>query len=231
MFLIPLTWRGITQCFQRVFLLDLLPDNVKAYYKRAKAHAAVWNEVEARADFAKVLELDPTLEASVNKELKAMEEKLRCKQQEEKGRYKGLFDCNTRPAAATTVRPRPPLTAFILLIGRSNARVLPAGLRRVGLQDGDDALGVLILSVHLSQTCCRSAQTRADAISWFLCLATILPCECGAVAPTGTKSVPDVFCRTINPVQQLLSLWGNTSCFGIYYLAFINKVLVSDCSQ
>lgn len=144
MSLIPLTWSGSLNlhCFQRLFLLDLLPDNVKAYYKRAKAHAAVWNEKEARADFAKVLELDPTLEASVNKELKAMEERLRCKQQEEKGRYKGLFDFNTRPAAATTVRPRPPLTAFIFLIGRSNARVLPAGLRRVGHQDGDDALGV-----------------------------------------------------------------------------------------
>lgn len=65
----------------------------------------MWNEKEARADFAKVLELDPSLEASVNKELKAMEEKLRSKQQEEKGRYKGLFDFNTRPATATTVSP------------------------------------------------------------------------------------------------------------------------------
>lgn len=122
-FLIPLTWNGsldlygvpalfVASCFFCIFL----PDNVKAYYKRAKAHAAVWNEKEARVDFAKVLELDPSLEASVNKELKAMEERLRCKQQEEKGRYKGLFDFNTRPAAATTVRPRPLLTAFIFLI-------------------------------------------------------------------------------------------------------------------
>uniref|UniRef100_A0A3Q2DZ80 peptidylprolyl isomerase n=1 Tax=Cyprinodon variegatus TaxID=28743 RepID=A0A3Q2DZ80_CYPVA len=77
----------------------------KAYYKRGKAHAAVWNEKEARADFAKVLELDPSLEASVNRELKALEERLRSKKQEEKGRYKGLFDFNAQPAAATTVSP------------------------------------------------------------------------------------------------------------------------------
>ncbi|XP_068178300.1 AH receptor-interacting protein isoform X2 [Antennarius striatus] len=75
-------------------------DNVKAFYKRAKAHAAVWNEREARADFAKVLELDPSLEPSVAKELKVMEAKIRTKDKEDKSRYKGLF--NRPPATATT---------------------------------------------------------------------------------------------------------------------------------
>ncbi|MEQ2184729.1 hypothetical protein GOODEAATRI_011135 [Goodea atripinnis] len=92
----------IEHCSSLVFKYE---DNLKAYYKRGKAHAAVWNEKEARADFAKVVELDPSLEASVNKELKALEERLRSKKQEEKGRYKGLFDINARPAAATTVSP------------------------------------------------------------------------------------------------------------------------------
>nr|XP_057939702.1 AH receptor-interacting protein [Doryrhamphus excisus] len=77
-------------------------DNVKAYYKRAKAHAAVWNEAEARADFAKVLKLDPSLGPSVAKELRTMEERIRSKEKEEKGRYKGLFNYNTRPPTATT---------------------------------------------------------------------------------------------------------------------------------
>ncbi|KAK5605883.1 hypothetical protein CRENBAI_004409 [Crenichthys baileyi] len=89
----------IEHCSSLVFKYE---DNLKAYYKRGKAHAAVWNEKEARADFAKVVALDPSLEASVNKELKALEERLRSKKQEEKGRYKGLFDFNTLPAAATT---------------------------------------------------------------------------------------------------------------------------------
>lgn len=84
-----------------IFFVPFLTDNVKAFYKRAKAHAAVWNETEARADFAKVLELDPSLEPSVAKELRAMEERIRTKEKEEKGRYKGLF--NTPTATATTV--------------------------------------------------------------------------------------------------------------------------------
>lgn len=88
----------------RISLFHFVPflsDNVKAFYKRAKAHAAVWNEREAREDFAKVLELDPSLELSVTKELKVMEERIRNKEKEEKNRYKGLF--NTPPATATTV--------------------------------------------------------------------------------------------------------------------------------
>lgn len=84
-----------------LLLVCLLSDNLKAYYKRAKAHAAVWNEKEARADFAKVLELDPSLESSVAKELRILEERIRTKDKEDKNRYKGLF--NTPPATATTV--------------------------------------------------------------------------------------------------------------------------------
>ncbi|KAJ3613979.1 hypothetical protein NHX12_017556 [Muraenolepis orangiensis] len=76
-------------------LLFKYEDNVKAFYKRGKAHAAVWNEVEARADFAKVLELDPKLGVSVAKELRALEEKLRAKDREEKDRYKDLFGRET----------------------------------------------------------------------------------------------------------------------------------------
>lgn len=82
---------------------------MKAYYKRAKAHAAVWNEAEARADFAKVLQLEPSLGPSVAKELKTMEERIRSKEKEEKGRYKSLF--STPPATATTVSP-----VWVLLI-------------------------------------------------------------------------------------------------------------------
>uniref|UniRef100_A0A8C9UXN9 peptidylprolyl isomerase n=1 Tax=Scleropages formosus TaxID=113540 RepID=A0A8C9UXN9_SCLFO len=75
-------------------------DNVKAYYKRGKAHAAVWNEVEARADFTKVAELDPSLASSVARELRALEERIREKQKEEKSRYKNLFA--STPTAASS---------------------------------------------------------------------------------------------------------------------------------
>ncbi|KAF4090788.1 hypothetical protein AMELA_G00055940 [Ameiurus melas] len=66
----------------------LILDNVKAYFKRGKAHAAVWNEAEARADFEKVLNLDPSLGPAVAKEIRAMEERIREKQKEEKGATK-----------------------------------------------------------------------------------------------------------------------------------------------
>ncbi|XP_071767506.1 AH receptor-interacting protein [Centroberyx gerrardi] len=88
----------IEHCSSLLFKYD---DNVKALYKRGKAHAAVWNETEARVDFAKVVELDPTLGPSVAKELRAMEDRIRAKDKEEKGRYKGLFN-NSQPATATT---------------------------------------------------------------------------------------------------------------------------------
>lgn len=71
-------------------------ENVKAYFKRAKAHAAVWNEKEARTDFQRVVQLDPSLAAAVRKELKALGERMRKKQVEDRKRYKGLFQ---EPAA------------------------------------------------------------------------------------------------------------------------------------
>ncbi|XP_020343039.1 AH receptor-interacting protein-like isoform X2 [Oncorhynchus kisutch] len=81
---------------------QLVQDNMKAYFKRAKAHAAVWNETEARADFAKVVELDPSLGLSVAKELRAMEERIRSKEKEEKGRYKSLFSYDSNALATAT---------------------------------------------------------------------------------------------------------------------------------
>eukprot|EP00058_Branchiostoma_floridae_P026536 XP_002612027.1 hypothetical protein BRAFLDRAFT_59716 [Branchiostoma floridae] len=63
--------------------------NVKAYFRRGKAHAAVWNEREAQADFSKVLELDPTLKGAVRKELKLLEDRIKSTKKEEWGKLKG----------------------------------------------------------------------------------------------------------------------------------------------
>lgn len=71
--------------------LAVSPDNVKAYFKRAKAHAAVWNAAEAQADFAKVLQLDPSLGPVVARELRSLENRLRQKEDEDKVRFKGIF--------------------------------------------------------------------------------------------------------------------------------------------
>lgn len=101
--------------------LSSTKDNVKALYKRGKAHAAVWNETQARADFAKVMELDPTLGPSVAKELRVMEEKIRAKDKEDKGRYKGLFNKNAQAATATTVSPCKLLVCIGFLITGSSS--------------------------------------------------------------------------------------------------------------
>lgn len=66
-------------------------DNVKAYFKRGKAHAAVWNAQEAQADFAKVLELDPALAPVVSRELRILEARIRQKDEEDKARFRGIF--------------------------------------------------------------------------------------------------------------------------------------------
>ncbi|KAJ1168870.1 hypothetical protein NDU88_000782 [Pleurodeles waltl] len=72
-------------------ILNKYEDNVKAYFKRGKAHAAVWNLNEAQADFAQVVALDPSLANVVTKELKKLELRLREKDHEDKARYKGIF--------------------------------------------------------------------------------------------------------------------------------------------
>ncbi|XP_061899956.1 aryl-hydrocarbon-interacting protein-like 1 isoform X2 [Entelurus aequoreus] len=68
-------------------LLDKHKDCVKGYYKRAKAHAAVWNEKEARRDFKMVAHLDPTLASLVHRELRTLSERMKEKYWEEKEVY------------------------------------------------------------------------------------------------------------------------------------------------
>ncbi|XP_073216896.1 aryl-hydrocarbon-interacting protein-like 1 isoform X2 [Lepidochelys kempii] len=72
-------------------LLQKNNENVKAYFKRAKAHAAVWNEEAAREDFLRVTQLDPSLAAAVKKELRLLGERMREKRVEDRQRYQGLF--------------------------------------------------------------------------------------------------------------------------------------------
>ncbi|XP_023675670.2 uncharacterized protein [Paramormyrops kingsleyae] len=72
-------------------LLEKHKDNVKAYYKRAKAHAAVWNKTEARQDFLTVARLDVTLAALVQRELRHLADRMREKHLEEKNSYRAIL--------------------------------------------------------------------------------------------------------------------------------------------
>lgn len=51
----------------------------------------MWNAQEAQADFAKVLELDPALGPVVSRELRALEARIRQKDEEDKARFRGIF--------------------------------------------------------------------------------------------------------------------------------------------
>ncbi|XP_077434770.1 aryl-hydrocarbon-interacting protein-like 1 [Vanacampus margaritifer] len=73
-------------------LLDNHKDCVKGYYKRAKAHAAVWDEKEARRDFNMVAQLDPTLGSLVQRELRALSERIKDKYWQEKDAYWNKLD-------------------------------------------------------------------------------------------------------------------------------------------
>ncbi|XP_078741109.1 AH receptor-interacting protein, partial [Lampetra fluviatilis] len=73
-------------------IINKYDDNVKAYFKRGRAHAAVWNEREARSDFDRVSTLEPALGTAVRRELGALEERLQVKNEEDRHRYRGLFN-------------------------------------------------------------------------------------------------------------------------------------------
>ncbi|XP_039475883.1 uncharacterized protein LOC116317563 [Oreochromis aureus] len=75
-------------------LLQKHKDCVKGYYKRAKAHAAVWNEKEARRDFNMVAQLDITLASLTHRELKALSERMKEKYWEEKEQYWNKLEKN-----------------------------------------------------------------------------------------------------------------------------------------
>lgn len=71
--------------------LFLSPDNVKAYYRRAKAHVGAWNPDDAKRDFQKCLELDKTLTKSVQHDLEQLNQEIKLNDVETKMRYKNLF--------------------------------------------------------------------------------------------------------------------------------------------
>ena len=71
---------------------DLLTENIKALFRRGKAHIGAWNPLEAKEDFEKVAKLDTTLAAACKKEINHIEEMERTKDEEDKAKLKKLFE-------------------------------------------------------------------------------------------------------------------------------------------
>lgn len=72
-------------------IINQHPGTMKAFYLRGKAHMEVWNEAEARADFMRVLDLDPRMKKSIKKELAVLKMRMELKNEEDRLRYKGMF--------------------------------------------------------------------------------------------------------------------------------------------
>ncbi|PAA90412.1 hypothetical protein BOX15_Mlig021722g1, partial [Macrostomum lignano] len=65
------------------------PDNVKAVYRRAKAHAAVWDVAEAKQDFSRAAQLDPGLAAACDAAVRDLTDKVRERERLEKEQLRG----------------------------------------------------------------------------------------------------------------------------------------------
>ena len=72
-------------------VLEKDKDNVKALFRRAKAHVKCWNPKEAREDFNRVSVLDPSLVKAVKKELDELEKFTKKHDAEDRDRLKTLF--------------------------------------------------------------------------------------------------------------------------------------------
>jgi AH receptor-interacting protein len=72
-------------------VLEKDKDNVKAIYRRAKAHKACWDPEEAKTDFKRVAELDPSLKKTVKKELDELDQMIKEHNSEDKNKLKKLF--------------------------------------------------------------------------------------------------------------------------------------------
>lgn len=79
----------VIECCTEVLSYD--PDNLKAYYRRGKAHGGAWNLEKAEEDLVRCSLLDPLLKPSIDKEIIALKTKIRSLEDEEKSNYKKMF--------------------------------------------------------------------------------------------------------------------------------------------
>jgi len=68
------------------------PNNVKALFRRGKAHVGAWNPKEARDDFETVMKLDESLSKTCRKELVSLDALEREKDVEDKGKMTKMFE-------------------------------------------------------------------------------------------------------------------------------------------
>lgn len=67
------------------------PENVKALFRRAKAHAGVWNLDEARKDLKKCMELDGNMTEALTKCFQELKTKEMLKDKDDREKFKKMF--------------------------------------------------------------------------------------------------------------------------------------------
>ncbi|TRY93934.1 hypothetical protein DNTS_035534 [Danionella cerebrum] len=72
-------------------IINQHPGAMKAFYLRGKAHMEVWNETEAKADYMRVLDLDPRMKKTIKKDLAVLKMRMELKNEEDRVKYKGMF--------------------------------------------------------------------------------------------------------------------------------------------
>jgi len=72
-------------------VLQHRPDNVKALFRRGKAHVGAWNPSQAKQDFEAVAELDRSLANTCRREIQQVEEMEKRKNDEDKEKMNKLF--------------------------------------------------------------------------------------------------------------------------------------------
>lgn len=72
-------------------MLFVYIDNVKALYRRAKAHVGAWNPDQARQDFKQVAELDSSLVPAIKKHLNELDELVKQHEKQDKEKFKSMF--------------------------------------------------------------------------------------------------------------------------------------------
>lgn len=70
-------------------IIEYQPANVKALYRRAKAHSAVWDIKEAKEDFEMCRKYDPTLSDDVENQLKYLNQQVLKREREQREKLKG----------------------------------------------------------------------------------------------------------------------------------------------
>lgn len=67
------------------------PDNLKALFRRGKAHVGSWDPEKAEEDFNRCVELDPSLKLTVDKEIVLLKAKIKSLSEKEKSNLKKMF--------------------------------------------------------------------------------------------------------------------------------------------